>query len=99
MASSSIKTAKSSEPIARDKLDAVYERQSEARKQKKVMGEEALFSVVISITTALYMNRNTVPERVFDHAMSNCKRLVRYSVERPLVKYVISQSLLSRLWD
>jgi hypothetical protein len=96
MASSSIQTSNSSEPTARDKLDAVYESQSEAHKQKKVMGEEALFTVVISITTALYMNRNTVPERVFDHAMSNGKRLVRYSVERPLVKYVISRSLLLR---
>lgn len=92
MASSSRQTPISTEPAARNKLDAVYESQNEAHKQRKVMGEEALLTVVLSITTALYTNRNTVPERVFDHAMSNGKRLVRYSVERPLVKYVISQT-------
>lgn len=86
MASPSRQTSILSEPAARQKLDAVHENQSEAHKQKKVMAEEALLTVVLAITTALYMNRNTVPERVFDHAMTNCKRLVRYSVERPLVK-------------
>jgi hypothetical protein len=61
------------------------------------MAEEALFTVVLAITTALYTNRNTVPERVFDHAMTNGKRLVRYSVERPLVRYVDFSILLIRI--
>lgn len=92
MASSSSQTPVSTEPGAKNNLDAVYESQNEAHKQKKVMAEEALLTVVLAITTSLYSNRNTVPERVFDHAMANGKRLIRYSVERPLVKYVIFQS-------
>lgn len=91
MASSLSQTSISTEPTARANLDAVYESQNEAHKQKKVMAEEALLTVVLAITTALYTNRNTVPERVFDHAMANGKRLIRYSVERPLVKYAIFQ--------
>ena len=96
MTSSLSQNPVSNEPSARKKLDAVYESQDEAHKQKKAMGEEALLTVVLGITTSLYMNRNTVPERVFDHAMANGKRLIRYSVERPLVKYAISQPSTSR---
>ena len=86
MASSISHTSVTTEPRARKNLDAVYESQNEAHKQEKVMAEEALLNVVLAITTSLYTNRNTVPERVFDHAMTNGKKLVRYSVERPLVK-------------
>lgn len=89
MASSLSQTSVSTESGSRTNLDAVYESQNEAHKQKKVMAEEALLTVVLAITTSLYINRNTVPERVFDHAMANGKRLIRYSVERPLVKYAI----------
>lgn len=92
MASSLSQSQVSTDPGAKKNLDNVYESQNEAHKQKKVMGEEALLTVVLAITTSLYTNRNTVPERVFDHAMSMGKKLIRYSVERPLVKYVISQS-------
>lgn len=91
MASALSQSPVSTEPGARKNLDAVYESQDEAHKKKEVMGEEALLTVVLAITTSLYTNRNTVPEQVFDHAMANGKRLIRYSVERPLVKYVISR--------
>lgn len=46
-------------------------------KKSTMLAEENALLLILWVTEALFKNRNTLPERTFDHAMSSCKTIVK----------------------